>query len=160
MVRLPHSVFKLILSYKDPRYERVRNGDPYMATPTRVWYTENEHSQATNPYKDVPMYERPSSYHWGTPAIARFGPESQRKLNPWMQPSWVWFKEYMLLGKVSLQVIDRYFVRYEEHKQYGFKYPKLATSYWDAEEAIEMLSLQCEACGPDLELYEMMRRRQ
>ena len=106
------------------------------------------------------MYERPSSYHRGTPAIARFGPESQRKLNPRMEPSWVWFKEYMLLGKVSLQVIDRYFVRYEEHKQYGFEYRNLATSYWDSEEAIEMLSLQCEACGPDLELYEMMRRRQ
>ena len=39
MVRLPHSVFKLILSYKDPRYERVRNEDPLNATPTRVWYT-------------------------------------------------------------------------------------------------------------------------
>ena len=77
MVRLPHSVFKLILSYKDPRYERVRNGDPYMATPTRVWYTKGERRQATDPYKDASMYETPSEYHWGTPAIERFGPESQ-----------------------------------------------------------------------------------
>ena len=65
MVRLPHSVFKLILSYKDPRYERVRNGDPYMATPTRVWYTKDERSQTTDPYKDASMYETPSDYHWG-----------------------------------------------------------------------------------------------
>ena len=59
MVRLPHSVFKLILSFKDPRYERVRNGDPYMATPTRVWHTYEEHRKAgnTDPYEDVHMHD-------------------------------------------------------------------------------------------------------
>ena len=106
------------------------------------------------------MYETPSEYHWGTPAIERFGPGSQRKLNPRMHPSWVLLKENMLLGKVTLRVIGRYFVGYEEHTEHVFEYQKLATYYWDGEEAIEMLSLQCEACGPDLELYEMMRRRQ
>ena len=160
MVRLPHSVFKLILSYKDPRYERVRNGDPFMATPTRVWYTSIEHKQATDPYKDVPMYERPSDYHRGTPAIERFGPESQPRFNPRMHPSLVLHEENSLLWKVLLRVVGRYFVAYEEHSEREFDVGKLETQAWKAEEAIEMMSLQCEACGPDLELYEMMRRRQ
>ena len=106
------------------------------------------------------MSERPSDYHWGTPAIERFGPESQRKLNPRMHPSWVLHKENMLLWKVSLRVIGRYFVAYDDHQEYVFDPRKLETQDWKDEEAIEMLSLQCEACGPDLELYEMMRRRQ
>ena len=160
MVHLSHSVFKLILSYKDPHYERVRNGDPYMATPTRVWYTESERRQATDPYKDASMYETPSDYHWGTPAIERFGPESQRKLNPRMHPSWVLHKENMLLWKVSLRVIGRYFVAYDDHQEYVFDPRNLPSEFWkDTEEDIERLFLQCEACGPDLELYEMMRRR-
>ena len=49
MIRLSHDIFKHILTFKDPRYERVRNGDPYMATPTRVWITEDEFKgNATN----------------------------------------------------------------------------------------------------------------
>ena len=65
MVRLPHSVFKLILSYKDPRYERVRNGDPFMATPTRVWYTESERLRQPTPYEDIDVSTGPFEYHWG-----------------------------------------------------------------------------------------------
>ena len=160
MVRLSHSVFKLILSYKDPRYERVRNGDPYMATPTRVWYTKGERRQATDPYKDASMYETPSSYHWGTPAIERFGPESQPRFHPRMDPIIVLAKEYNVLWEVKLRVIGKYFWGYDKHTQYVFDPRKLETHDWKDEEAIEMLSLQCEACGPDLELYEMMRRRQ
>ena len=159
MVRLPHSVFKLILSYKDPRYERVRNGDPYMATPTRVWYTKDERSQATDPYKDASMYDTPSSYHWGTPAIERFGPESQPRFHPRMDPIIVLAKEHELVWKVGIRVVGKYFVAHDDHSEYVFGTRKLETQDWKDEEDIERLSLQCEACGPDLELYEMMRRR-
>ena len=53
MVYLSLNLFKYILSFKDPRYERVRNGDPFGATPTRVWYTYDEHKQTEDPYKNV-----------------------------------------------------------------------------------------------------------
>ena len=42
MVYLPQDIVKRILPFKDPRYECVMNGDPYMATPSRVFYTEGE----------------------------------------------------------------------------------------------------------------------
>ena len=160
MVRLSHSVFKLILSYKDPHYERVRNGDPYMATPTRVWYTKDERRQATDPYKDASMYETPSDYHWGTPAIERVGPESQPQFLPRTDPIIARAKELLLLWEVELRVIGKYYVAYDDNSEYKFVPRKLELQDWKDEEAIEMLSLQCEACGPDLELYEMMRRRQ
>ena len=49
MVYLPQVVFKHILSFKDPRYERVMNGNPYMATPTRVFFTRDEACEANKP---------------------------------------------------------------------------------------------------------------
>ena len=149
MARLPRSVFKHILSFKDPRYERVRNGDPYMATPTRVWYTKSERRQDT-----------PSSYHWGMPARERFGPTSQLVVDPRMDPSIALAKENKLLRKVQLRVIGRYSVARDDHHKYKFEPRKLQSHDWKDEEDIARLSLQCEACGPDLELYEMMRRRQ
>ena len=42
MVYIAHDIFKHILAFKDPRYEGVRNGDPYMATPTRGWQIVSE----------------------------------------------------------------------------------------------------------------------
>ena len=77
-----------------------------------------------------------------------------------MEPRIVLVKENKLLCEVQLRVIDRYCVAHDDHQEYVFDPRKLETQDWKDEEAIEMLSLQCEACGPDLELYEMMRRRQ
>ena len=105
------------------------------------------------------MYETPSSYHWGTPAIVRFGPESQLVVDPRMNSRNVLAKEEMLLGKVDLRVIGRYFVAHSDHQEHVFDPRKLGTQDWKDEEDIERLSLECEACGPDLELYEMMRKR-
>ena len=160
MARLPHSVFKRILSFKDPRYERVRNGDPYMATPTRVWHTYEERRKAghTYPYEDVPIYDRPSDYHWGTPAIERAGPESQPVVEPWMEPRIVLAKEDKLLLNVQIRVIGRWRVAHDDHQRYKFDPWKLQKYDWGNEDFAK-LSLQCEACGPDLELYDMMRRR-
>ena len=63
MVHLPHDIFRMILSYKDPRYERVREGgDPFGKTPTRVWYTRKEYRRA--------RIARGDEY----PAITREGP--------------------------------------------------------------------------------------
>ena len=76
MVYLPLSLFKHILSFKDPRYERVRNGDPFGATPTRVWYTHDELVKTEDPYKNVRWYDTPGAYYWGSPAIQRIGPEN------------------------------------------------------------------------------------
>ena len=76
-----------------------------------------------------------------------------------MEPRIVLAKENKLLREVQLRVIGRYFVAHSDHQEYVFDPRKLETQDWKDEEAIEMLSLQCEACGPDLELYEMMRRR-
>ena len=42
MVRLPHDVFRYILSFKDPRYEKVRGSFPYKAALTRVFFTWEE----------------------------------------------------------------------------------------------------------------------
>ena len=42
MPRVPHDIFKHILSFKDPRYEKVRSGEGFGKTPTRVWYTASE----------------------------------------------------------------------------------------------------------------------
>ena len=103
MVYLSLNLFKYILSFKDPRYERVRNGDPFGATPTRVWYTYKECNKAENPYKNVHMPDLPFEYHWGSPCIRRYGPEKQKRLE------WVHGVEITILGK--------YFLAYGEHTE-------------------------------------------
>ena len=56
-------------------------------------------------------------------------------------------------------MIDRYFVGHDDQPEYVFDQWKLQSHDWKDEEDIARLSLQCEARGPDLELYEMMRKR-
>ena len=106
MVYLPLSLFKHILSLKDPRYERVRNGDPFGATPTRVWYTYNEHNKAENPYKNAHMRDLPFEYHWGSPCIQRIGPEKQQRRNS--------------LHKVVITVFGRYCMAHGAHSEKVF----------------------------------------
>ena len=62
MVRCPHDIFRHILSFKDPRYERVRSGgDPFGKTPTRVWYTRREYLGLTDGIKRTPAIVRYSN---------------------------------------------------------------------------------------------------
>ena len=151
---LPLSLFKHILSFKDPRYERVRNGDPFGATPTRVWYTYKECNKAENPYKNVLDDYIPSEYHWGSPCIRRSGPEKQQRLE------WVHGVEITILGK--------YFLAHDAHTEkvvFGGHLPLSDSDVSDSDDEIDYdiircskkvakMSLQCEACGPDLELYQ------
>ena len=86
MARCPHDVFKLILPFKDPRYERVRNGDPYMVTSTRVWYTysEFEEAQRLDPPWCTWTFDNMQSSEWvdsiphNAPALLRNGPDILR----------------------------------------------------------------------------------
>ena len=154
MVYLSLNLFKYILSFKDPRYERVRNGDPFGATPTRVWYTYKECNKAENPYKNVHMPDLPFEYHWGSPCIRRYGPEIQQHLD-WSH-------------RVKITILGKYFVTYGEHTEkvvFGGHLPLSDSDVSDSDDEIDYdiikcnkkvakMSLQCEACGPDLELYQ------
>ena len=143
MVYLPLSLFKHILSFKDPRYERVRNGDPFGATPTPVWYTYDEHNKTEDPYKNTRMRDLPIDYDWGSPYIQRIGPEKQRRRNS--------------LRKVVIRAFEGYFLAHAAHSETEFRGAALHEFDWVIEERLAELSLQCEACGPDLELYQRRR---
>ena len=184
MVRLPHFIFKHILSYKDPRYERVRNGDPYMATPTRIWYTENEFREERGLGRDDELKPFPSDWRvvpwglpFGAPAIIRSGPESVTT-DPQYDPEEQSYNNKTVLTRVELMVYRKYWLssRYFVDKYFTPKrwFSELApyralrkyekrwkgTPPYICDKRAAKMSLQCEACGPDLELYEMMRRRQ
>ena len=151
MVYLPLSLFQHILSFKDPRYERVRNGDPFGATPTRVWYTYDEHNKTEDPYKNTRMRDLPIDYDWGSPYIQRIGPEKQQHRNS--------------LHKVVITVFGRYFMAHGAHSEKVFHGGMLPDSDSDDEtddvikcsNKVAKMSMQCEACGPDLELYHHRR---
>ena len=190
MVRLPHSVFKLILSYKDPRYERVRNGDPLNATPTRVWYTENEFREERGLGPDDELKPFPSDWRlapkcyyacgipcYDAPAIIRSGPESVTT-DPQYDPEKHGYNNEIMLESVELMVYRKYWLssRYFVEKYFTPKrwfseltpyralrrYEKRCNFLppYKCDKRAAKMSRQCEACGPDLELYEMMRRRQ
>ena len=137
MVRLPHDVFRYILSFKDPRYERARSSH-YLATPTRVWYTYDEHRKMIHP---EPPHDVLYFYH-GPPPILRQGPERQLPEENWATPS-----------KVHITVFEKSVVEYDEWSERRFR-----GFIERSGPRLDETSLQCEACGPDLELYEMMRR--
>ena len=171
MARLPHSVFKHILPFNVPRYEQVRNGDPYMATPTRVWYTKSEHAGQTDPYEDADVYTKPSGYHWGSPAIARRGPEHDLPLEPWLAATLtaarrdnptkhIPVEHFLTLSRIKFTVLEKYYVVAGMHREKDFKQRLSDLAFYCGRNGrLGKLSLQCGTCGPDLELYEMMRRR-
>ena len=191
MVRLSHSVFKLILSYKDPRYERVRNEDPLNATPTRVWYTENEFREERGLGRDDELKPFPSDWRvapwglpFGAPTIIRSGPE-HATTDPQYNPDVRDMDKEIMLKRGELMVYRKYWTssRYFVAKYFTPKrwFNKLApyrairkyekdvnlrwlkrwedTPPYICDKRAAKMSLQCEACGPDLELYEMMRGR-
>ena len=141
---LPHDVFRLILSFKDPRYERVRSGgDPFGKTPTRVWYTKRE-------------YRGRMDGVTRTPAIIYYGRTATS-----------------IVPSIEICVHKRYFTWWHADSVNTFRvsngiwtlgrtlHPTFYTSDDDNFPCAPLpvaLSLQCEACGPDLELYQMLRR--
>ena len=143
MVYLPQVVFKHILSFKDPRYERVMNGNPYMATPTRVFVVER---------KEYRRYKRD-----GAPWVERMQYTA-------IEPDFVYGNYEVTTVRVSvhsLNEVDRELhfdpLWHIRHLEANTR-PKPDSNDPDAAikcsyKAIEM-SMQCEACGPDLELYQ------
>ena len=130
MVYLPQAVFKHILSFKDPRYERVMNGDPFMATPTRVFFTRDEVCEAN------------------TPALFRHHDETD--LSPYVDVHF-YINE---IGEYGSWFSPMQFIRHLEASM-----NPIIDSDDEADDVIKCsnkvakMSMQCEACGPDLELY-------
>ena len=148
MVYLPQVVFKHILSFKDPRYERVMDGNPYMATPTRVFViTSKDYRRYKVPKLTRSEFQRTDSDSEGPdefPKIlhcVKYYRDSERNL--------------------SLRCVDRiddreamlrprlYYLFLDQPIYYHDPNATVKCSY----KATEM-SMQCEACGPDLELYQ------
>ena len=134
MVYLPQVVFKHILSFKDPRYERVMNGNPYMATPTRVFFTRDEACDANkpalfrhhdetdlSPYVDVHFYINEIVENGSLFSPMQFIRHLEASMNP---------------------IIDS-----DDETDGVIKRSLKATE----------MSSQCEACGTDLELYQHHR---
>ena len=148
MVYLPQVVFKHILSFKDPRYERVMDGNPYMATPTRVFVAGRKEWHR---YKHLyPLWLKRTDFQSDRPD--EFGDVG----------SYVHSTEFCLdlncyATNTELSLDPMRHIRHREAKIHPEDYYRepddaIKCSY----KAIEM-SLQCEACGPDLELYQRRR---
>ena len=134
MVYLPQDIFKRILSFKDPRYERVMNGDPYMATPTRVFYTRDEFRINHN-----------------TPAICRHADEND-------------FSRYIdvhfyihVINEAGLFLSPMQHIRHLESSMDPIDSDDASDDVIRCSLKVAKMSLQCEACGPDLELYQCQR---
>ena len=133
MVYLPQVVFKHILSFKDPRYERVMNGDPFMATPTRVFFTRDEACDANKP--------------------ALFRHHDETDLSPYVDVHF-YIDE---IGEYGSFFSPMQFIRRLEASM-----NPIIDSDDEADEADDVtkcsnkvaeMSLQCEACGPELILF-------
>ena len=140
---LPLDVFRHILSYKDPRYERVRSGgDPFGKTPTRVWYTRREYFGFADGVKRTPAIIRyDPEYHWNPVVITTYS-----RYSAWWHVDTEWrFKVSQGIRRLELRMNPDMFDSDDEGADY--KCPRKLAD----------VSLQCEACGPDLELYDMLR---
>ena len=126
-MRCPHDIFRHMLSFKDPHYEHVRSGgDPFGKTPTRVWYTWREYCGADGVKR--------------TPAISRCS-------NP-----------------VVITTYSRYFAWWHDDTQLQFEVAqgirllelRMNPDMFDegadykCPRKLAEVSLQCDACGPDL----------
>ena len=134
MVYLPHDIFKRILSFKDPRYERVMNGDPYMATPSRVFYTEGEFRTNRN-----------------KPVIFRHADEDD-------------FSRYIDvhlyihdINEAGLFFSPMQYIRHLESSMDPIDSDDETDDVISCSPKVAKTTLQCEACGPDLELYQRRR---
>ena len=140
MVYLPQVVFKHILSFKDPRYERVMNGDPYMATPTRVFVTTGKDYRR---YK-VPKIQRIEFQRTDSDSE---GPDEVPDIR--LQVSYYRDHDRENLSLDPMRHITRREANTRPKPDSNDPDATIKCSY----KVIEM-SMQCEACGPDLELYQ------
>ena len=134
MVYLPQAVFKHILSFKDPRYERVMDGNPYMATPTRVLFTRDEACDANKP--------------------ALFRHHDETDLSPYVDVHF-YINE---IGENGSLFSPMQFIRHLEASM-----NPIVDSDDETDDVIKRsnkvarMPLQCEICGPDLELHQRRR---
>ena len=147
MVYLPQVVFKHILSFKDPRYERVMNGNPYMATPTRVFVAGR---------KEWHRYK-----HLYPLRLKRIDFQSDNDrpdhINMYVKSTKFLLDLNCYGTDTELDLIPMWHIKHLEAKMHPEDiYRKPDDAIKCSYKAIEM-SLQCEACGPDLELYQRRR---
>ena len=134
MVYLPQGIFKHILSFKDPWYERVMNGNPYMATPTRVFYTRDEFCDDNKP--------------------ALFRHHDENDLSPYVD---VHFYISEIGENGSLFSPMQFIRRLEASMNPIIDSDDETDDVIKCSNKVAKMSLQCEACGPDLELYHHRR---
>ena len=131
MVYLPQDVFKRMLSFNDPRYERVMNGNPYMATPTRVFNILPTHENFWICDRDIQRnFDMVNNLYYGR------------------KPIFMYINRYIpdILNRTALLVCD--------DKPLMFQMSDAARDLEERDTRLAEMSLQCEACGPDLELYQ------
>ena len=140
--RIPHEIFKHILSYKDPRYEKVRApGDPFLKSPSRVWYTVNEFKRQ----KEVPLTifrQRDESEGYGYNPWITLGVRN----NPyWRGYNYRHFKAREGIRDIEMRMDpDMYIIRGDADKTCPRK--------------LAEMSMQCEACGDeDLFVHDYAR---
>ena len=134
MVYLPQDVFKRILSFKDPRYERVMNGPPYMATPTHVF---NILPTRGNFW----IYDRDIERNF----------DMVNNLYYERKPIFMYINRYIpgILNRTALLVCDG--------KPLMFLMSDAAQDLEKRDTRLAEMSLQCEPCRTDLELYQRRR---
>ena len=136
--RIPHDIFKLVLSFKDPRYEKVRApGEGFGKSPSRVWYTREERQadRSKYPYKKY-MYE--GSDHCSI--LVRTSTD---------------FDDMKLYGRNCINAwFDRRLDKFAIYPDLWMYDPRWRTY---AEMALEKIDWQCEACGPDLFVHDYRR---
>ena len=146
MVYLPQDIFKRILSFKDPRYERVMHVDPYMATPTRVFYTRDEFRKDRN--RNIPAVSRPERRDQSDDPIIFVHHLHEYKdfgLEDNFQPmTFVHNLEYRRNGPVDLFDSD------DDSGDHSDDVIRCSHK-------VAKMTLQCEARGPDSELYQRRR---
>ena len=125
MVRIPHDLFRMILSYKDPRYELVCSGgkSPSAHALKRYVFT-------------VPHTE----YHAGGGSITWGGPQILVSVRTG--------ESYVVVAKFCVDRAALEFADVDSDVESVLDYEL------NVDGRLAELSLQCEACGPDLELYK------
>ena len=142
MVYLPHDIFRHILSFKAPRYGRVMNGDPCMATATRVLIIQHY-------CNGMRMNEDDIEDNFN---MVRFRYRDTPVLLPMFVCRDPFTFQYNPVESSRLLVCDG--------KPLMFDMSSAAwTVQWLYPPKLTKLSLQSEACDPDLELYQIMHRR-
>ena len=134
---IPHDVFKHILSFKDPTKQvGVKGG---IKAPSCVWYTWNQRRLAPRgaiilKYSDDRLFFSPTSWI------------DNQALHVYEKHGWRDHLKYFALWKTR----SRYWHRDDDRAL-------LSEADETCPTRLVEMSLQCEACEPDLELYNVIR---